>query len=111
SHNGACEPCLRRKEHALGNTAEVIPSSDIQSENNTTHRLKGLKCRECGANYPLEARHVCDLCFGPVEVDYNYDVIKNELTRESIKNGPTSIWRYAALLPVENQPKVNLEAG
>lgn len=74
-------------------------------------RLKSLKCRECGAEYPLEARHVCEFCFGPLEVDYDYDVIKSLMTRESIANGPASIWRYAPLLPVEGEPKVSLEAG
>jgi threonine synthase len=74
-------------------------------------RLKSLKCRECGAEYPLEARHVCEFCFGPLEVDYDYDVIKTLMTRESIAKGPASIWRYAPLLPVAGEPKVSLEAG
>jgi threonine synthase len=74
-------------------------------------RLKGLRCRECSADYELLPKHVCEFCFGPLEVVYDYDVIKTQLTRESIKNGPRSIWRYAALLPVEGEPRVNLEAG
>jgi len=38
-------------------------------------RIRGLQCRECGELYPAEARHVCDLCFGPVEVAYDYEGI------------------------------------
>jgi len=76
-----------------------------------SHRIKSLKCRECGAEYPLEARHFCEFCFGSLEVDYNYDFIKTMMTRKSIAKGPASIWRYAPLLPVEGEPKVNLEAG
>jgi threonine synthase len=36
-------------------------------------RLKGLKCRECGRYYPAAPVHVCEFCFGPLEVDYDYD--------------------------------------
>ena len=74
-------------------------------------RLKGLRCRECAADYELLPKHVCEFCFGPLEVVYDYDVIRETISRESIQAGPHSIWRYAALLPVEGEPKVNLEAG
>lgn len=80
----------------------------------TTHspaRLKGLKCRECGTAYEMAPRHVCEFCFGPLEVEYDYDVIAGLVSRESIARGPYSIWRYADLLPVEGKAQVNLEAG
>ena len=51
------------------------------------------------------------MCFGPLEVDYNYDVIKQTLTRESIEKGPPSLWRYIDLLPVEGRATVGLDAG
>ena len=38
--------------------------------------MKALKCRECGREYPLEATHVCEFDFGPLEVVYDYDKIK-----------------------------------
>lgn len=75
------------------------------------HKIKGLKCRECGKLYPAVALHVCEFCFGPLEVDYNYDEIKRHISRERIENGPKSLWRYADLLPVEGQPTVGLFAG
>ena len=56
----------------------------------------GLSCRECGHQYELGPRYACDECFGPVEVAYDFGAV----TRESIKAGPKSMWRYAALLPV-----------
>jgi threonine synthase len=75
-------------------------------------RLKGLKCRECGAAYELAPKHVCEFCFGPLEVDYNYDVIAQSISRESIQAGPYSIWRYADLLPADNAAhRVDLEVG
>ena len=75
------------------------------------HRLNGLKCRECGSTYPLEPKHVCEFCFGPLEVDYDYDAIKSAISRERIESGPHSIWRYADLLPVEGPPRVDLSVG
>jgi threonine synthase len=74
-------------------------------------RLKGLKCRECSAEYALAPKHVCEFCFGPLEVVYDYDVIANSVSREKIKNGPASIWRYQDFLPVEGTPQVDLGAG
>jgi threonine synthase len=67
-------------------------------------RLKGLKCRECGRYYPSSPVHVCEFCFGPLEVDYDYEVIRGQVSRARIEAGPKSIWRYAALLPVELNP-------
>jgi threonine synthase len=67
-------------------------------------KIKGLKCRECGTQYPAEASHVCEFCFGPLEVDYDYEAIGKRLTRASIQAGPHSLWRYLDLLPVEGGP-------
>ena len=62
----------------------------------------GLKCRECGREYPEEALHVCEFCFGPLEVVYDYEKIKGAISRESIERGPRSIWRYKELLPASS---------
>ncbi len=73
-------------------------------------KLKGLKCRECKREYPIEPIHVCEFCFGPLEVNYDYDYIKSTINKEKISQGPKSLWRYIDLLPVEN-PTVGLTAG
>ncbi len=73
-------------------------------------KVKGLKCRECGRDYPVEPIHVCEFCFGPLEVVYDYEEIKKSLSREVIESRPKSLWRYSELLPVEN-PTVGLSAG
>lgn len=73
-------------------------------------KLKGLKCRECKREYPIEPIHVCEFCFGPLEVNYDYDYIKSTINKENISKGPKSLWRYIDLLPVEN-PTVGLTAG
>ena len=73
--------------------------------------VSGLRCRECGRAYPAEALHVCDFCFGPLEVTYDYERVAATMTRERIASGPRSIWRYADLLPVSDAAPVDLGAG
>ncbi len=73
--------------------------------------VSGLRCRECGRVYPAEALHVCDFCFGPLEVSYDYERVAAVMTRERITSGPRSIWRYADLLPVSDSTPVDLGAG
>jgi threonine synthase len=74
-------------------------------------KLKGLKCRECGRGYPASPIHVCEFCFGPLEVDYRYEALKGVVTRESITGGPPSMWRYKDLLPVEGEVAVGHAVG
>ena len=62
--------------------------------------VRGLHCRECGRETAIAPVHVCEFCFGPLEVVYDYDGMRGNVTRESIEQGPRSIWRYADLLPV-----------
>ena len=71
----------------------------------------GMKCRECGEEYPVAPVHVCELCFGPLEVMLNWAEIEGKVTRETIQAGPTSMWRYHALLPVEGPPTVGKNVG
>ena len=61
-----------------------------------------LKCKECGTAYGLEARYVCERCFGPLEVSYTWptDADPAEIRRR-IQAGPHTLWRYADFLPVE----------
>jgi threonine synthase len=73
--------------------------------------VKGLKCRECGKNYPKEPLHVCSFCFGPLEVDYEYEGIKKEISREKIESRQKNMWRYKELLPVDNEPTVGMQVG
>ena len=73
--------------------------------------VSGLRCRECGRGYPAEALHVCDYCFGPLEVSYDYEAIAATVTRERIAAGPRTVWRYADLLPVADATPVDLGAG
>ncbi len=73
--------------------------------------LKGLKCRECAKEYPKEALHVCELCFGPLEVIYEYDKIKEALNHREIEKRRPNMWRYKELLPLEGEPSVGAQVG
>jgi threonine synthase len=73
--------------------------------------VEGLRCRECGRAYPAEALHVCEFCFGPLEVAYDYDAIAGAVSRDTIAAGPPTIWRYAPLLPAKAEGAVDLGAG
>lgn len=69
----------------------------------------GLKCKECGALYPLEPRTLCDVDWAPVEVVYDYSRVR--LTRESLEASPRNLWRYRELLPIASEPRVGLRSG
>lgn len=73
--------------------------------------FSALKCKECGAEYELKAIHVCEECFGPLEVTYDYDAIRRTVTRETIQAGPNSIWRYRAFLPVATDNPIDVGTG
>lgn len=73
--------------------------------------VQGLRCRECGREYPSEPVHVCEFCFGPLEVRYDYDGIKRAISREVIESRPANMWRYRELIPIDNEPTVGLNNG
>jgi threonine synthase len=73
--------------------------------------MKALKCRECGREYPLAATHVCEFDFGPLEVVYDYDRIRQSLNHSDIQSRPQTMWRYRELLPVAGDPTVGFEVG
>jgi len=72
---------------------------------------RALKCRECAREYEIAPIFSCEFCFGPLEVAYDYDGIREATTRDSITAGPTSLWRYANLLPCDPAFKVDLGTG
>lgn len=73
--------------------------------------VSGLKCRECGREYPVDPIYVCEFCFGPLEVVYAYEKIKKVLTKKNIEKRHKSLWRYKELLPIDGDPQVGLSSG
>ncbi len=70
-----------------------------------------LRCRECDKRYENAPLSICDECFSPLEVFVDLDLAKSQVTRESIAQGPSSMWRYQALLPVPESYKPSTPAG
>jgi threonine synthase len=73
--------------------------------------VTALQCRECGNQYPKAAVHVCEFCFGPLEIAYDYAAIGKILTRAVIESRAPNMWRYAELLPLDAPPVVGMQTG
>lgn len=73
--------------------------------------VTNLKCRECGQEYPIKPLHVCEDCFGPLEVNYDYAKIRTVVSRATITARPHNLWRYRELLPVEDEPEAGPFSG
>jgi threonine synthase len=71
----------------------------------------GLKCKECGREYGREAAYVCEFCFGPLEVAYDYERIAGQLSQSAIMSRPRNLWRYRELLPLDGDPTDGLLSG
>ncbi|MGB9363930.1 MAG: threonine synthase [Candidatus Sulfotelmatobacter sp.] len=69
-----------------------------------------LRCRECGRSWGNQPRSICDECFSPLEITYDYDAIRalnakgtsaqGTFSRERISQRPSNMWRYSELLPL-----------
>jgi threonine synthase len=73
--------------------------------------VQSLRCKECGVEYPLDARYVCEQCFGPLEVSYDLSGLDPEEARRKIQAGSRGIWRYSDFLPFDGRPGDPLEPG
>ncbi|HKH15255.1 MAG TPA: threonine synthase [Solirubrobacterales bacterium] len=72
---------------------------------------EALVCKECDSSYPLDARYVCERCFGPLEVAYDFSDLDPAEARRKIQAGSRGIWRYADFLPFAERPRDPLEPG
>jgi threonine synthase len=72
---------------------------------------EALKCKECSTAYPLEARFVCERCFGPLEVAYRPPSSDAAALKRRIQAGPHTLWRYADFLPLEGPARSALPTG
>ncbi len=73
--------------------------------------VSALRCKECGETYPLDARFVCERCFGPLEVSYDFSDLDPQEARRKIQAGSRGIWRYSDFLPFDGRPGDPLEPG
>ena len=70
-----------------------------------------LRCRECGKSWGNQQRSICDDCFSPLEVFYDYDAARTTFTAARIAQGPASMWRYSPLLPLPENYRPSLPVG
>lgn len=82
-----------------------------KEQNQTMGFMKSLIGKDSGIRYPLKALYVCEVSFGPLEVEYDYEKLAGAITREKILSRPQNMWRYRELLPIEGDPTVGLEVG
>jgi threonine synthase len=91
--------------------APATGPSPTPSDGTPRLRITGMRCRNCGRTEVIGLSYVCAACFGPLEVAYDYGVVAETLTRESIASRAPGIWRYAELLPVDATPARSLPVG
>lgn len=73
--------------------------------------IKFLKCKECSREYEVKPFHVCEFCFGPLEVVYDYENIKKRVSRKEIESRAKTMWRYKEFLPLDGEPSVGRNVG
>src|SRR5580700_8191862 len=75
-----------------------------------------LRCRECGRTWGNQPRSICDDCFSPLEVAYDYDALRALINQgtfscERIARRPPNMWRYSELLPLPQGFEPRLPVG
>ncbi|MCS7137247.1 MAG: threonine synthase [Deltaproteobacteria bacterium] len=73
--------------------------------------VQGLQCKNCGRKYPVSPTHICEFCFGGLEVMYDYAEIKKVFDMSTLRSRPNNIWRYRELLPIDKDPVCGLNVG
>jgi threonine synthase len=70
-----------------------------------------LRCRECGREVPVRPQAVCEGCFGPLEVVYDYEAVGRAVSRRDLERRPPTMWRYRELLPTSGEDPVGAQVG
>ena len=74
--------------------------------------VKCARCVKCGKEYEAVPNLTNCECGGILDIIYDYDYIKANLTKEKLKSRPNTMWRYRELLPVEETtPDTPLRVG
>src|SRR5207244_10438652 len=69
-----------------------------------------LECSICGKRREAGKVHNLCECGGPLLVRYDLQKARESWNREWIPNGPSSMWRYAPVLPV-SKPSAMISLG
>ena len=83
-------------------------TSGVEANFSTNYELR---CRECRKSWGNQPRSICDDCFSPLEVFYDYEAVRGRFTRERIASRAPDMWRYAELLPLPPHYRPSLAVG
>ena len=108
-HQGKSATAMRLRRIRARNI-EHAPAHQAGRRNAMSY-ITNLKCRECGQEYPISPLHVCETCFGPLEITYDYARIRAAISRKLIESRPHNLWRYRELLPVDSEPEAGPFSG
>ncbi len=78
----------------------TTPSYGQNSPRQTATSTYELRCRECGKAWGNQPRSICEDCFSPLEVNYDYESIRSRISRELFASRAPNMWRYRELLPL-----------
>jgi threonine synthase len=94
-------------------TDTLAPPTTVRTADRSARpaRIRGLVCRNCRRPESLGPSYVCAACFGPLEVDYDLDLIRASIDQATIERRAPGIWRYVEFLPVEDSPVRGLAVG
>ena len=65
-----------------------------------------LECSQCGKRREAGQVHNLCECGGPLLVRYDLEKTKKSWSRDAVKNGPASMWRYGPVLPVRDEASI-----
>jgi threonine synthase len=102
---------MRMRRGAIGGRHGGCDDAAQSVRNHAMSYVINLRCRECGQEYPVKPLHVCEDCFGPLEVTYDYAQIRAAVSRAAIAARPHNLWRYRDLLPIDAEPDAGPFSG
>ena len=104
-------PATAETAHAAGSMSALPVAVGGELDAAIRPRILGLRCRSCGRSEVAGPSFVCPACFGPLEVAYDREAIRAQVSRERIEAREPGIWRYLELLPLDEVPARSLAVG
>jgi threonine synthase len=86
-------------------------SDQARGEQMSTDLRYELRCRECQTTWGNQPISFCQNCFAPLEVAYDWDRIRKEISKDEIARRATNLWRYKELLPLPDTYDASSPAG
>src|SRR5262249_10566887 len=92
-------------------TGDCFPARPAATESSSRMSTYELCCRECGKTWGNQPRSICEDCFSPLEVTYDYRSIRRLITRQLFSARAPNLWRYRELLPLPAGSPTSLPTG